>query len=206
MDQLEQLSIEIQKRIKNDPAHDFAHIIRVYKNAKKIARYEKANTKLILAAALLHDIVQYPKSDRRSKTASIQSAHLARKILAKYNFTKKEIQIISDAIRDHSYSRNKIPATLEGKILQDADRLDALGAIGIARTFSVGGSEKRPLYSHSDPFCKKRKPDDKVWTVDHFYRKLLLLEKKMNTRYARKEARRRTLLMHKFLAEFKKEI
>ncbi|MGQ0606317.1 MAG: HD domain-containing protein, partial [Candidatus Nitrosotenuis sp.] len=78
--------------------------------------------------------------------------------------------------------------------------------IGIARTFSVGGSEERPIYNESDPFCKKRKPDDDSWTVDHFYRKLLLLEKKMNTKFAKKEAQKRTRLMVKFLSELRKEI
>jgi uncharacterized protein len=99
-----------------------------------------------------------------------------------------------------------VPKTIEGKVLQDADRLDALGAIGIARTFAVGGSEKRPFYSAYDPFCNTRKPDDKKWTLDHFYKKLLLLEKKMNTSTARKEAARRTKILKKFLADLKKEI
>ena len=206
MKSLDSLKADVQKRIKNDPAHDYFHMMRVYKNAQKIAKHEKADLKLVLAAVLLHDIVQYPKSDKRSKLSSIQSARLAKKILAKYGFTKKEIGIISDAIRDHSYSRNKIPKTLVGKILQDADRLDALGAIGIARTFVVGGAENRPIYNESDPFCQKRKPDDRSWTVDHFYRKLLLLEKKMNTEFARKEAKRRTKVMKKFLSELNKEL
>jgi uncharacterized protein len=206
VDELKALSMEMQQRIKNDSAHDFLHITRVYKNAQEIAKHEKVNIKLVLAAVLLHDVVQFPKSDKRSKTASVKSALLAEKLLSKYSFTKKEIKIISDAIRDHSYSRNKVPKTLEGKILQDADRLDALGAMGIARTFSVGGSEKRKLYNELDPFCQKRKPDDKSWTVDHFYRKLLLLEKNMHTAYARKEARRRTKFMRRFIAELKKEI
>lgn len=192
--------------IKNDPAHDYSHIMRVYKNAQKIAKHEKADLKLVLAAVLLHDMVQYPKSDKRSKTSSVKSANLAKKILTKYDFTNNEIAIISDAIRDHSYSRNKVPKTMVGKILQDADRLDALGAIGISRTFSVGGSEKRPIYSESDPFCYKREPDDAAWTLDHFYRKLLLLEKKMNTKFARKEARRRTNILRGFLIELKKEL
>lgn len=206
MKDLKGLQAYVQKRIQNDPAHDYSHIMRVYKNAEKIAKHEKANLRLVLAAVLLHDIIQFPKSDARSKTASVQSAQLARKILTKYGFTKKETCIISDAILDHSYSRNKIPKTLEGKILQDADRLDALGAIGIARTFVVGGAENRPIYNGMDPFCQKRKPDDKSWTVDHFYRKLLLLEKKMNTEFARKEAKRRTKVMIKFLSDLKREL
>jgi len=93
-----------------------------------------------------------------------------------------KLLIISDAIRDHSFSQNKTPESIVGKILQDADRLDALGAIGIARVFATGGSLKRPFYNIDDPFCKTRKPDDKIWTVDHFYQKLLKLESLMNTK------------------------
>jgi uncharacterized protein len=206
MKELKKLRLEIQKRIRSDPAHDFEHVMRVYDNAKKIATHENANLRLVLTATLLHDIVWYPKSDKRSKISSLKSAEMAKKILKKYNYTQKEIQIISDAILDHSFSRNKIPKTLEGKILQDADRLDALGAIGIARTFAVGGAENRPIYHTSDPFCQKRTPDDQSWTVDHFYRKLLLLEKKMNTNFAKKEAQKRTRIMKKFLYELEKEI
>lgn len=192
--------------IQADPAHDYSHIMRVYKNAQKIAKHENANQRLVLAAVLLHDLVQFPKSDPRSKTASTKSAKLAQKILQKHGFTESEIKIITDAIRDHSFSRGKIPQSIEGKILQDADRLDALGAIGIARTFSVGGSESRPIYNESDPFCRTRKPDDNSWTIDHFYRKLLLLEKKMNTKFAKSLAKKRTKLMIKFLSNLKDEI
>ena len=191
---------------KNDSAHDFEHIMRVYKNAQKIGKKENVNMKLVLAAVLLHDIISFPKSDKKSKTSSIKSAMAAQKILQNHGYDKDEIKIISDAIRDHSFSRGMVPSTIEGKILQDADRLDAIGAIGIARTFSVGGSGKRPFYHKSDPFCQRRKPDDNNWTLDHFYKKLLLLEKKMNTNEAKKEASRRTKIMKKFLDDFKKEI
>lgn len=191
---------------KNDSAHDFEHIMRVYKNAQKIGRKENANMKLVLAAVLLHDIVSFPKSDKRSKTSSIKSSIAAQRILKNHGYDKNEIKIISDAIRDHSFSYGTVPNTIEGKILQDADRLDAIGAIGIARAFSTAGSGKRPFYNKSDPFCQKRKPDDANWTLDHFYKKLLLLEEKMNTKTAKKEARRRTKIMRKFLDDFKKEI
>ena len=206
MDDLKRLEIEVQKRIQNDPAHDFEHIMRVYKNAKKIAKHEHVNPRLVLTSVLLHDIISFPKSDKKSDTASLKSAQMAKRILKKYSYTKDEITIITDAIADHSFSRNKTPKTREGKILQDADRLDALGSIGIARTFSVGGAENRPLYNTFDPFCSVRAPDDKHWTVDHFYRKLLILERKMNTKFAKKEARRRTRILKEFLAELRQEI
>ncbi len=203
---LDSLENEVKKRIENDPAHDFEHTIRVYKNAQKICKKEKANEKLVLSAALLHDIVSYPKSDKRSKTSSIKSATKSKQILEKLDFSKEEIAIISDAIRDHSFSQNKIPKTLEGKILQDADRLDALGAIGIARVFATGGSLKRPFYNIDDPFCKKRIPNDKTWTVDHFFQKLLKLESLMNTKSGKAEAKKRTKIIKEFLNQLKQEI
>jgi uncharacterized protein len=200
------LKQEVHDLMINDAAHDFDHIMRVFKNAQNICKKENANEKLVLSAVLLHDIISYPKSDKRSKLSSIKSAEESKKILKKFNFTKEEIQIISDAIRDHSFSRNVIPTTLEGKILQDADRLDAIGAIGIARVFAVGGSEKRPFYNIKDPFCKSRIPDDKIWTLDHFYRKLLKLESLMNTKSGKIEAKKRTRVLKDFLNELKKEI
>ena len=203
---LDLLKDEVKKRIENDSAHDFNHILRVYNNAQKICKKEKANEKLVLSAALLHDLVSYPKSDKRSKTSSIESAKKSKSILKKYNFSNEEITIISNAISEHSFSQNKIPTSIEGKILQDADRLDALGAIGIARVFATGGSLKRPFYNHDDPFCKQRIPDDKIWTIDHFFKKLLKLESLMNTKSGKIEAKKRTAVLKDFLKQLKQEI
>jgi len=206
MNVINSLKQEVYNLMINDPAHDFDHIMRVFKNAQKICKKENAHEKLVLSAVLLHDIVSYPKSDKRSKLSSIKSAEKSKKILKKFNFTKEEIQTISDAIRDHSFSRNKIPVTIEGKILQDADRLDAIGAIGIARVFAVSGSEKRPFYNVKDPFCKNRVPNDEIWALDHFYRKLFKLESLMNTKSGKIEAKKRTKVLKDFLNELKKEI
>ncbi len=203
---LDSIKIEVKEIMDSDSAHDFEHVMRVYKNAQKICTLENANEKLILSAALLHDIVSYPKSDKRSKLSSIQSAKKSEQILKKYDFSKEEISIISDAIRDHSFSQNTTPRTLEGKILQDADRLDALGAIGIARVFATGGSLKRPFYNIDDPFCKARTPDDKIWTVDHFFQKLLKLGSLMNTKSGKAEAKKRTSILKEFLKQLKQEI
>jgi len=206
MSVLDSLKDESKKIMDGDSAHDFEHVMRVYKNAKKICKEEKANEKLILSAALLHDIVSYPKSDKRSKISSLESAKKSKQILKKYDFSKEEITIISDAICDHSFSQNKVPRTLEGRILQDADRLDALGAIGIARVFATGGSLKRPFYNLDDPFCKTRIPDDKIWTLDHFFQKLLKLESLMNTKSGKVEAKRRTRVLKEFLNYLKQEL
>ncbi len=206
MNILKKLEKEVKVKMENDSAHDFEHIKRVYNNAKKLAIKEKANTKLVLSAVLLHDIVSYPKSDSRSKTSSVKSSQDAKKILKNYPFTNDEIKIITDAIKDHSFSRKKTPKTLVGKILQDADRLDAIGAVGIARVFAVGGAEHRSFYNTEDPFCSKREPNDKKWTLDHFFRKLLLLEDLMSTKSAKIEAKRRTKILTNYLFELKKEI
>lgn len=206
MNALKLLQKYVQEKMENDPAHDFAHIQRVYKNAQKLCKKEKTNEKLVLSAVLLHDIVSYPKSDKRSKLSSVKSAQEAKKILTKLNYDSEDIQIICDAIRDHSFSRGKTPKTIEGKILQDADRLDAIGAIGIARVFAVGGNERRPFYNSEDPFCKARTPDDKTWTLDHFYNKLLKLDSMMNTKYAKIEAKKRTQVLKKYLSDLKREI
>ncbi|MGV7225959.1 MAG: HD domain-containing protein [Nitrosopumilus sp.] len=203
---LDSIKTEVEKIIDNDPAHDFEHIMRVYKNAQKLCNTEKANEKLVLSAALLHDIVSYPKSDKRSKFSSLESSKKSKIILKKYDFTNEEIAVVSDAIADHSFSQNKKPSTLEGKILQDADRLDAIGAIGIARVFATGGLLKRPFYNIDDPFCKTRKPDDKTWTVDHFYQKLLKLESLMNTKSGKNEAKTRTRILKEYLKQLKQEI
>ena len=206
MSVINSISNDVKKIIENDSAHDFEHMMRVYKNAQKLCKKEKVTEKLVLCAVLLHDIVSYPKSDKRSKNSSIDSAKKAKIILKRYDFTENEITIILDAIRDHSFSQKKTPKTIEGKILQDADRLDALGAIGIARVFATGGSLKRPFYNIDDPFCKKRNADDKTWTLDHFFQKLLKLEFLMNTKSGKIEAKKRTRILNEYLKQLKQEI
>ena len=203
---LDSIKDEVIKIMNNDTAHDFDHVMRVYNNAQKIVKKENANPKLILSAVLLHDIVSYSKSSKRSKFSSIDSAKKSKIILKKYGFSEKEITIVSDAIKDHSFSQNKVPETLEGKILQDADRLDALGAIGIARVFATSGSLNRSFYNIDDPFCTKRNPDDDLWAVDHFFNKLLKLESLMNTRSGKIEAKKRTNVLQEFLKQLKDEI
>ena len=126
-------------------------------------------------------------------------------ILKTYGFSEKEITIVSDAIEDHSFSQNKIPETLEGKILQDADRLDALGAIGIARVFATSGSLNRSFYNINDPFCSKRNANDNLWAIDHFFNKLLKLESMMNTKSGKIEAKKRTKVLKEFLKQLKNE-
>ena len=199
-------NIAEKKLVKNDSAHDFEHVMRVYRNAEKICKSEKVDSKLVLTSVLLHDIVSFPKNDKRSKSSSSQSAKLAKKILSEMDFNEKEIGVIYDAIMQHSFSKNQKPKTIVGKILQDADRLDAIGAIGIARAFTTGGFTKRQIYNTKDPFCSKRDPNDNSWTLDHFFKKLLLLEKLMNTKAGKSEAKKRTSILKNYLKDLEKEI
>ncbi|AFU59879.1 putative metal dependent phosphohydrolase [Candidatus Nitrososphaera gargensis Ga9.2] len=203
---------KIKKRVKKalegrDPAHDFQHIMRVYKNAEIIGRCEGADLTILLPAALLHDLVVYPKGSAKTSKSADDSADLAEKWLQRYGYPHDKIDKICYCIRTHSYSKRLVPSTLEGKILQDADRLDALGAIGIARTFSVGGTENRAFYNPSDPFWKtKRELNDREWTLDHFQTKLLKLKKSMHTKTAQEIAQERAKFMELFIGQMQKEI
>jgi len=207
LNELEHLKKHVKKiYLKNDPAHDFAHIMRVYKNAEKICKTEKSNRKLVLTSVLLHDIVKKTQSDKRTKSSADLSSEKASLILKKLKFTETDIAIISEAIRNHSFTRRKISKSIEGKILQDADRLDAIGAIGIARVFAVSGAKNREFYEPNDPFSMMRKPNDKKWALDHFFKKLLVLEKTMNTKSGKIEAKKRTKVLKNYLAILKDEI
>ena len=203
MNQLENLKKVVKSKLgKNDPAHDFEHVMRVYHNAERICKNENGNKKLILSAVLLHDIIKI----KNRKDSALKSAKLSEKILKENYFLDDEIRIISNAIKEHSFSKGKFPSTIEGKILQDADRLDAIGAIGLARVFSFSGSNNRPFYDPKDPFSKNRVVNDNKWALDHFFEKLLLLEGKMNTKTGKILAKKRTKILKFFLKEIKNEI
>lgn len=205
---LEDLKRQAEKMLESrDPGHDFEHIMRVYRNAEFIGSREGADMQILLAAALLHDLVVYPKGSSKRSKSSDDSADLAEKILKKSGWPVEKVDRVSYCIRTHSYSKGIRPSSIEGKILQDADRLDALGAVGIARTFSVGGSENRKFYNPDDPFCESgREPQDRLWTMDHFQAKLLKLHRTMHTRTAKKMAKERVRFMKAFLKQMAKEI
>ena len=199
---------KVRRMLENqDPAHDFYHIMRVYNNAKIIGRREGSNMEILLPAVMLHDLVVYPKGSAKSSKSSDESADLAENILQSYGYPQDQINQICYCIRTHSYSKRFAPVSLEARILQDADRLDALGAIGIARTFSVGGSENRKFYNAHDPFYRtSRNLDDTKWTLDHFQTKLLKLEDFMHTETAKKIAKERTRFMVLFIRQLQKEV
>ena len=188
-----------------DPAHDFSHILRVYQNAKTIGKKEGADMQVLLFSALLHDVGSASKGLEDS-IDSDQHQKAVPDFLIKKGLPKNVQEKILYAVNVHRFSKGIVPDTLEAKILQDADRLDALGAIGIARVFMTGGTLGRALYNPIDPFCKNREPDDKKWNLDHFYRKLLKLESGMHTRTAREMAARRTNVLRRYLSDLEQEI
>ncbi|UZD90802.1 HD domain-containing protein [Cognatishimia activa] len=202
-----QLREVIRKEMEQDPAHDVLHLDRVWAQAHRIAIDEgNVNLRVLLAAAYLHDLVNLPKDHPKRKQASTMSAEKAEPILARLGYSEDEITAAQHAIKAHSYSARIPPKSPEAIILRDADRLDALGAVGIARTFMVAGQMDRPLADPIDPFAADRTLDDQLWSIDHWHLKLLQLPNEMVTRKGRKIARKRARLMLAYLRQLAKEM
>lgn len=190
----------------SDPSHDILHIERVVKLSRKMCEALHASEEVVVPAAYLHDCVYISKSDARRKQASRISADKAIELLTLWEYPEEFYPPIHHAIVAHSFSA-KIPAeSLEAKIVQDADRLDALGAIGVVRCFTLGALMNRPLYSKDDPFCEERLPNDQVNTLDHFYVKLLGLVDSLHTDWAKEEGLKRLQVLKTFLHDLKREI
>ena len=189
-----------------DQAHDIKHILRVVKTAKALCAIEKGDMAIILPAAYLHDCVSLPKNHPNRSQSSQLSAEKAALFLREIEYPLQYLDEIQHAIVAHSFSANIKPNTLEAKIVQDADRLDALGAIGIARCLQVGSELGVELYSDDDPFCQQRAANDRLYSVDHFYLKLLTLAETMQTPAAKSEALTRTRFMKDFLAQLEDEV
>jgi len=189
-----------------DAAHDGMHIRRVVANVRMLATAENADLAVVLPAAWLHDCVIVPKDSPERTMASRLAAIAAGDYLRNVGYPDAHIPAIQHAIEAHSFSARIAPRTLEAEIVQDADRLDALGAIGIARTMMLGGAMGKPLYDADEPFPITRAADDGEHVLDHFFVKLLTLSGTMQTPTGRAEAERRTKFMHDYLAQLAAEI
>lgn len=189
-----------------DPAHDLSHVKIVVSIAKKLSKEENAIEEIVIPAAWLHDLVNLPKDHPDRKRASALAADEASKYLRTVEYPEKYLEGIHHAICAHSFSAGITPVTIEAKIVQDADRLDALGAIGLARLFSINTQLGRVFYDHEDPFAQKRSLDDKLYGMDHIFIKLEKISQSMNTNSASIEAKRRFNFIQDFLDELKKEI
>jgi len=207
---LEQLQSACQdylsQNMLGDPAHDISHVQRVVQNTLRLTDAENGHMAVTLPAAWLHDCVTVAKNSPQRRLASKLAADKAIIFLENLHYPSLLLPEIHHAIEAHSFSANIETETLEARIVQDADRLEALGAIGIARCFLTGGNMGTPLYDATDPFADHREADDRQFTVDHFFCKLLGLVDTMKTEAGKKEALKRTEYMQGYLEQLGGEI
>ena len=190
-----------------DPSHDILHVRRVVKTAQKICIEEKADVEVVTLAAYLHDCEYVSKTSPLRSKASGLSADKAVVLLKEWGLNDKTfLDKVHQAVKAHSYSANIEARSLEAMVVLDADRLDAIGAIGTCRALLFGGLSKRALYHEGDPFCELREPNDSENLLDHFFVKLLKIYDKLNTASAKEEGLKRLNLMKTFLDELKREL
>lgn len=201
--------VYVQEKFQGESSgHDWWHIYRVWQMAKHIGKNEKADMFTVELGALLHDIADFKFHSGNTEIGP----QTAQKWLESLDVNAKVINDVCAIVRDISYKGARVQTdmkTLEGKIVQDADRLDALGAIGIARTFAYGGYKNREMYN---PDIKpvlhetfESYKNAKGTTINHFYEKLLLLKERMNTNTGKKIAEKRTNYMEDYLKQFFKD-
>ena len=206
---LAEVFTEVQARFADftDLAHGWEHVYRVYHLSLSIAKQEHADSFIVGMAALLHDVgrtTQEPK-----KPHAERSAILATELLAQYNLSHETQQAILHAILAHNYRRGITPATLEARVLYDADRLDSMGASGIMRWAMTLKNKKWSewkSYHPDDPFAALRAPDEQHYLLDRFFTKLLALPDVMTTATGRVMAERRLAFLRLFLQELQQEL
>ncbi|ODX37553.1 HD domain-containing protein [Vibrio parahaemolyticus] len=207
LSQFEPLFLEfMQQEMQVDAAHDIEHVKRVVKTAKQLCDEENADIAIVLPAAYLHDCFTYPKDHPNRKQSSAIAAKKAIAYLESIQYPQHYHDAIAHAIEAHSFSANIRPNTLEAQIVQDADRLDALGAIGVTRCIQVSTHFNAQLYNDNDMFAKERELNDKQFTVDHFQTKLFKIVDTMNTESAKLEANKRKAFMQTYLKQLHHEV
>ena len=190
-----------------DGAHDIGHLRRVWKNCRDIALDEDgADMQVLCAAAHFHDAVNLPKDSPDRARASVLSADLAVRELPALGFPVAKLDAVHHAIAAHSFSARIPCETLEARILQDADRLEALGAIGLVRMFLVSGALGGAGFDPADPLALNRPLDDRAFALDHLEVKLFGLVETMNTRTGRAIAAERAEWMESFRSRLLREI
>ncbi|EIQ1512979.1 HD domain-containing protein [Vibrio parahaemolyticus] len=207
LSQFEPLFLEfMQQEMQVDAAHDIEHVKRVVKTAKQLCDEENADIAIVLPAAYLHDCFTYPKDHPNRKQSSAIAAKKAIAYLESIQYPQHYHDAIAHAIEAHSFSANIRPNTLEAQIVQDADRLDALGAIGVTRCIQVSTHFNAQLYNDNDMFAKERELNDKQFTVDHFQTKLFKIVDTMNTESAKLDANKRKAFMQTYLKQLHDEV
>jgi len=191
----------------NDVSHDLSHVMRVVRTAKILCDKEKGDPYIVVPAAYLHDCLYISKKDPRRSLASTLSAEYALKLMQGWGYPDQYFEEISHAIKAHSFSANIKPETLEARIVQDADRIDGLGAIGVCRAMAFTGFANRSMYNTNDPFCENgRTPDDSTNTLDHFFIKLMNVAELACTDSGKAECIKRTEYMRGFLNQLSAEV
>ncbi|WDZ77678.1 HD domain-containing protein [Ensifer adhaerens] len=190
----------------DDGSHDAAHLIRVWKNAVRIHAEEGGDARSLAAAVLLHDCVSVEKNSPLRARASRLAAEKATGILQELGWDTEDTAAVAHAILTHSFSANIAPETLEARILQDADRLDAIGMVGAARCFYIAGRMGSGLYDPLDPLAEARELDDKAFAIDHFETKLFRLADGFKTEAGRRLATEREQRLRDVLSMMLDEI
>ncbi|WP_263081708.1 phosphohydrolase [Endozoicomonas sp. Mp262] len=192
----------------DDASHDFSHFQRVWKTARQIMEREcqSVNPLVVLAACYFHDIVVLPKNHPDRARASTLAAEEAGRCLSMLDFPESLRSQVCHAIMAHSYSAGINPETIEAKVVQDADRMEALGAIGLARVFYTAGILKQKLFDPVDPLAENRCPDDRLFALDHFQLKLLKIAETMQTAEGRRLAQSNTGYLTDFIDKLCKEL
>lgn len=185
-----------------DAAHDAGHLARVWRNMRALHAAEGGNARVLAAAVLLHDCVGVAKDSPDRARASRMAADRARQVLRGLGWADDPIAQVSHAIEVHSFSAGMAPRTIEARIVQDADRLDAIGAIGIARCFMVAASMGGAIHDLGDPAAQARPLDDRTYALDHFAVKLLKLSHGFQTGTGARMARER----HDRLVRFRDDL
>ncbi|ESN13830.1 metal dependent phosphohydrolaase [Enterobacter sp. MGH 24] len=192
----------------DDTAHDISHFRRVWMTAQKIMVHQAVEPLVILTACYFHDIVSLPKNhpdrSRSSQRAARKTCDILRRDFS--DFPPEHAAAVAHAIEAHSFSAGIAPQSAEAKIVQDADRLEALGAIGLARVFAVSGALGVPLFDADDPFADGRTLDDRAFALDHFQTKLLRLPDTMQTEMGRELARHNADFLIQFMAKLSAEL
>ncbi len=190
----------------DDGSHDIAHILRVFRNAMRIQALEGGNARVLAAAVLLHDCVAVEKNSPLRAQASRLAADKASGVLSDLGWSADDRAAVAHAVTAHSFSANVTPETLEAKMLQDADRLDAIGMMGAARCFYIAGRMGSGLYDPVDPLATNRRLDDKSFAIDHFETKLFKLADGFQTSAGRALAQERHARLKTVLDLFLEEI
>ncbi|WP_338476532.1 HD domain-containing protein [Pseudomonas khavaziana] len=189
-----------------DGSHDLSHIHRVWVNASVIQTVEGGDLEILLAATILHDCVAVEKNSSLRAKASTLSSEKASTILSGLGWSESKVMAVAHAIESHSFSAGLEPLTLEAKILQDSDRLDAIGMVGVARCFYTAGRMGAALYDVTNPTASGREYQDKQFAIEHFQTKLLKLASGFRTNEGERMAAKRHQRLDHFLSAFMAEV